>query len=76
MKLIIKILLLILLPVFSTAQVNPLFIEPTEKEVDSLQWLVKHTNNDTIRMAALRECVLYYVEKMWTGITACKKTAA
>jgi two-component system NtrC family sensor kinase len=63
MKLIIKILLLILLPVFSTAQVNPLFIEPTEKEVDSLQWLVKHTNNDTIRMAALRECVLYYVEK-------------
>ena len=61
MKSIIKILLLILLPVFSLAQANPLFMQPTPKQADSLQLLLKHTNNDTIRMAALRDCVLYYI---------------
>ncbi|HLF45781.1 MAG TPA: hypothetical protein VI548_05120, partial [Chitinophagaceae bacterium] len=59
---ILKICLLVLLPLFSKAQVNPLFIEPTKKQADSLQIELKKEINDTLRMAAYRELALYYLD--------------
>jgi len=62
MKCLLKIFLFVLLPVFSRAQVNPLFIEPTKKQADSLELVLKQTTNDTIRMESLRELALYYLD--------------
>ena len=62
MKCVLKIFLLVLLPVFSMAQVNPLFIEPIKKQADSLELVLKQTTNDTIRMESLRELALYYLD--------------
>ena len=58
----IKIVLCILLPVFSIAQVNPLFLEPTKKQADSLRKALDQNINDTLRMAANRELALYYFD--------------
>jgi len=62
MKSIIKIILLLLLPVFSKAQVNPLYLEPTKKEADSLRISLTNNINDTLRMAAYRDLALYYLD--------------
>src|SRR5665213_128879 len=62
MKSLIKILLFVFLPIFLNAQVNPLFIEPTKKQADSLDLVLKQTTNDTIRMESLRELALYYLD--------------
>ncbi len=62
MKSVLKIFLFVLVPVFSLAQVNPLFIEPTKKQADSLQMELKKDTNDTLRMAAYRELALYYLD--------------
>ena len=51
-----------MLPFYSKAQVNPLYIEPTKKQADSLQIELKKEMNDTLRMAAFRELALYYLE--------------
>jgi len=62
MKSFIKIFLLLLLPIFSKAQVSPLFLEPTKVEADSLQLSLKKETNDTLRMATYRELALYYLD--------------
>ena len=62
MKSFIKIVLLLLLPVFSKAQVSPLFLEPTKKEADSLRISLTQNINDTLKMAAYRELALYYLD--------------
>ena len=58
----IKIVLCILLPVFSIAQVNPLFLEPTKNQADSLRKALNENINDTLRMAANRELALFYFD--------------
>ncbi|HMK19583.1 MAG TPA: ATP-binding protein [Chitinophagaceae bacterium] len=58
----IKIALYILLPVFSIAQVNPLFLEPTKHQADSLRKALEQNINDTLRMAANRELALFYFD--------------
>jgi len=59
---LIKIALYILLPVFSIAQVNPLFLEPTKEQADSLRKSLNENINDTLRMAANRELALFYFD--------------
>ena len=59
---IIRIFLFVMLPFYSTAQVNPLYIEPTKKQADSLLNDLKKEMNDTLRMAAYRELALYYLD--------------
>ena len=59
---VIKIFLFVWLPFFSMAQVNPLYIEPTKKQADSLLVELKKEINDTLRMAAYRELALYYLD--------------
>ena len=59
---IAKIALFILLPVFSIAQVNPLFLEPTKEQADSLRKELNENINDTLRMAANRELALFYFD--------------
>ena len=58
----IKIVCCLLLPVFSMSQVNPLFLEPTKKQADSLRIELKKEINDTLRMAAYRELALFYLD--------------
>src|SRR5688572_11988225 len=58
----IKIILFVLWPFFSSAQVNPLFLEPTKEQADSLRNALDKNINDTLRMAANRELSLYYLE--------------
>ena len=62
MKSFIKTLLLLLLPVFSIAQVHPLFLEPNKKEADSLRTSLSQNINDTLKMAAYRKLALYYLD--------------
>ena len=62
MKLFLKIFLILLLPVCSSAQVSPLFLEPTKKQADSLRIVLKEASKDTIRMVALRELSLFYLD--------------
>ncbi|MES1225445.1 MAG: hypothetical protein ABUT20_58740 [Bacteroidota bacterium] len=59
---VLKILLFLFLPVFGKAQVNPLFLEPTKKQADSLRIELEKNINDTLRMAAFRELALYYLD--------------
>ena len=51
-----------MLPVFSISQVNPLFLEPTKKQADSLRQALNEDINDTLRMAANRELALFYFD--------------
>ena len=44
------------------AQINPVFLEPTKKQFDSVTLLLSQQINDTVRMACLREIILYYIE--------------
>jgi signal transduction histidine kinase len=44
------------------AQVNPLYLEPTKKQADSLRQLLLQNINDTLRMAAYRDLAIYYLE--------------
>ena len=62
MKLFLKIFLILLLPVCSSAQISPLFLEPTKKQADSLRIVLKEDSNDTTRMVALRELSLFYLD--------------
>ena len=59
---VIKIILYVLLPLFSMAQVNPLFLEPTKKQADSLRKALAQNINDTLKMAANRELSLFYLD--------------
>ncbi len=59
---LLKIFLLVLLPVISKAQINPLYLEPTKKQADSLRIELKKEINDTLRMLAYRELALFYLE--------------
>jgi signal transduction histidine kinase len=58
----IKILLFVLLPVFSKAQVSPLYLEPSKEQADSLKASLATKINDTLQMAAYRELALYYLD--------------
>ena len=62
MKSLLKIIPLVLVPAFSIAQVNPLYLEPTKKQADSLRVALNKNINDTLRMAAYRELALYYFD--------------
>src|SRR6187455_1490306 len=57
-----KIVFCLLLPVFSMSQVNPLFLEPTKEQADSLRKALNENINDTLRMAANRELALFYFD--------------
>jgi two-component system NtrC family sensor kinase len=61
-----KLFLLILIAlVFSThlkAQINPLFLEPTKEQADSIIRSLEYETNDTLRMAAYRELALFYLD--------------
>jgi len=59
---LVKTILYILLPVFSMAQVNPLYLEPTKKQADSLRKVLDRNINDTLRMLANRELSLFYFD--------------
>src|SRR5215204_2131957 len=59
---LVKIVLYILFPFFSIAQVNPLFLEPTKQQADSLREALNQNINDTLRMAANRELALFYFD--------------
>ena len=51
------------MPLFTNAQINPLFIETTPLQADSLKLFLKqNTNNDTLRMEALRDLTLHYLD--------------
>ncbi|MEO7399014.1 MAG: hypothetical protein ABIW84_10655, partial [Ilumatobacteraceae bacterium] len=50
------------MPFFSIAQINPLFVETTEKQADSLKILLAQTTNDTLRMEAYRDLALHYLD--------------
>jgi len=63
MKLTLGILLILVMPALVNAQANPLFIEPTKKQVDSLRVILRQSTNDTIKMATLREFALYYLDQ-------------
>jgi hypothetical protein len=62
MRSFIKTIVLLILPVLAQAQVNPLFIEATKKQADSLHLVLKQTTNDTLKMAAARDLALYYLD--------------
>ncbi len=51
-----------LLPILSWSQVNPLFLEPTKSQADSLQHTLQQDINDTLRMVANRDLAVYYLE--------------
>ena len=58
----LKIIFCLFLPLFSFSQVNPLYLEPTKKQADSLGIELKKEINDTLRMAAYRELALFYLD--------------
>ena len=58
----LKIIFCLFLPLFSLSQVNPLYLEPTKKQADSLGIELKKEINDTLRMAAYRELALFYLD--------------
>ena len=62
MKSLIKVLSLVLVPAFSIAQVNPLYLEPTKTQAESLRVALNTNTNDTLQMAAYRELALYYFD--------------
>ena len=51
MKQLFAILLFSFVSLLSTAQINPLFIEQTAKQADSLKMLARQTTNDTVNNA-------------------------
>ncbi|MCU0357746.1 MAG: ATP-binding protein [Cyclobacteriaceae bacterium] len=59
---LLKVILLFLLPGFSQAQDNPLYVEPSRDEADSFRLVLKQDINDTLRMAAYRELSLFYLD--------------
>ncbi len=58
----LKIIFCLFLPIFSFSQVNPLYLEPTKKQADSLRIELKKEISDTLRMAAYRELALFYLD--------------
>ena len=62
MKIFFKIVLLIAMPFFSRGQINPLFLETTAKQADSLKTFLAHTTNDTLQMEAMRDLTLHYLD--------------
>jgi signal transduction histidine kinase len=62
MKLFVKIILFLILPVLSCAQQYPYYYQPVQKQFDSLQTVLKSATNDTIRMAVYRDLSRYYGE--------------
>jgi len=58
----LKIAILLLLPVCSLAQVNPLYLEPTRKQADSLRRLLSLTISDTVRMEVSRKLSMFYLD--------------
>ncbi len=62
MKVFIKIMLLLLLPVFTVAQQNPYWEEWNKEQADSLQLIFYNSANDTIRMGVARSLGFYYQE--------------
>jgi signal transduction histidine kinase len=62
MKTFVKIFLFSLLPLFSTAQIDPTWGYVTAQQVDSLKRNVESEKNDTLRMAAYRKLGFYYQE--------------
>ncbi len=62
MKHFLLVNIFIIVSLMSTAQINPLFIEQTARQADSLKIVAGQTGNDTIRMSALRDLTLYYLD--------------
>ena len=62
MRTFIKISLLCLIPIFSTAQPDPTWGYITAKEANSLKSTVESEKNDTLKMAAFRRLGFYYQE--------------
>ena len=49
-----------MLPVFSMAQVNPLFLEPTKNQADSLRRALNENINDTLVNGSQQELALLF----------------
>ena len=62
MRLFLILSFLTTMTLASRAQISPLFIEQTAAQADSLKALAMQTGNDTIRMSALRDLTLYYLD--------------
>ena len=62
MRIFLRIFFLSLLPLFLTAQINPLFNEITVRQADSLKNFISKTSNDTLKMEALRDLALHYLD--------------
>ena len=60
MKPFIKISLLCLIPIFSTAQIDPTWGYITAQEANNLKRSVESEKNDTLKMAAFRSLGFYY----------------
>ncbi len=58
----LNIFFCLLSPLFSISQVNPLYLEPTKKQADSLGIELRKEINDTLRMLAYRELSLFYLD--------------
>lgn len=54
MNSLLEIVLIVLLPVFSIAQVNPLYLEPTKKQADSLRVVLQPTDINSLANEYLR----------------------
>jgi signal transduction histidine kinase len=60
--LFITVLLFILLPIYSSAQNNPYWQEPTKIQVDSLKTVLATSTNDSVTMYINRQLGMYYQE--------------
>src|SRR5689334_1476052 len=63
MKLLVKILLFLLLPLSAYSQANVYWEEWSDHEIDSLQSAWNTVHNDTLRMAIARSLGFYYQER-------------
>jgi two-component system NtrC family sensor kinase len=62
LKFFFIILFFYLSPLFTAAQQNPYWQEPSRVQADSLRVVFENTSNDSIRMYVCRELGLYYQE--------------
>ena len=58
----LSLVIILLIPMWSKAERNPYWQEPTKAQVDSLKQLLRETKDDTIRMYANRQLGLFYQE--------------
>jgi signal transduction histidine kinase len=58
----IKIIVFLILPVYSIAYQNPYWLEPNKEQIDSLSILFRNTSNDSVKLYLSRQLGLFYQE--------------